>query len=218
QVVYNLRIADFHTYFVGSEEWSFSVWAHNSYVGWEATLAEADVSGSAAKDKYFRVRRNLPEEQWAGAYEAYLRKQFGVPDGQPLPANLQAAVERAVLPEPDGGQGGSGRRANDIGKAGEAITIEKYGPKNTETWDVPGFETGAKPDHVLAMDIRTRRPSIVVETKNQQEYYYSSQIRKYQRLVGPEGTVIVAFPESGATIFSSLDRPDIEVEPILPPK
>ena len=29
--VYNLRVADFHTYFVGAEEWGFGVWAHNSY-------------------------------------------------------------------------------------------------------------------------------------------------------------------------------------------
>jgi RHS repeat-associated protein len=28
--VYNLRVADYHTYFVGSEEWGFSVWAHNA--------------------------------------------------------------------------------------------------------------------------------------------------------------------------------------------
>jgi len=28
--VYNLRIADWHTYFVGSEEWGFSAWAHNA--------------------------------------------------------------------------------------------------------------------------------------------------------------------------------------------
>src|SRR5207249_2245556 len=27
--VYNLRIADYHTYFVGSRDWRFSVWAHN---------------------------------------------------------------------------------------------------------------------------------------------------------------------------------------------
>jgi hypothetical protein len=27
--VYNLRVADYHTYFVGSDEWGFSVWAHN---------------------------------------------------------------------------------------------------------------------------------------------------------------------------------------------
>ena len=29
--VYNLRVADYHTYFVGSIEWGFSVWAHNAY-------------------------------------------------------------------------------------------------------------------------------------------------------------------------------------------
>jgi hypothetical protein len=30
--VYNLRVADHHTYFVGCQEWGFSVWAHNSCV------------------------------------------------------------------------------------------------------------------------------------------------------------------------------------------
>jgi hypothetical protein len=29
QTVYNLRVADFHTYFVGDDDWGFSVWAHN---------------------------------------------------------------------------------------------------------------------------------------------------------------------------------------------
>jgi hypothetical protein len=29
--VYNLRVADFHTYFVGDTSWGFSVWAHNAY-------------------------------------------------------------------------------------------------------------------------------------------------------------------------------------------
>ncbi|MGL4424338.1 MAG: polymorphic toxin-type HINT domain-containing protein, partial [Gemmataceae bacterium] len=29
QPVYNLRIADWHTYFVGNDGWGFSVWAHN---------------------------------------------------------------------------------------------------------------------------------------------------------------------------------------------
>ena len=28
--VYNMRIAEYHTYFVGSAEWGFSVWAHNA--------------------------------------------------------------------------------------------------------------------------------------------------------------------------------------------
>jgi hypothetical protein len=31
EVVYNLRVADHHTYFVGCDEWGFSAWAHNAY-------------------------------------------------------------------------------------------------------------------------------------------------------------------------------------------
>jgi hypothetical protein len=30
EVVYNLRVSEYHTYFVGSTEWGFSVWAHNA--------------------------------------------------------------------------------------------------------------------------------------------------------------------------------------------
>jgi hypothetical protein len=30
ETVYNWRVAEYHTYFVGSEEWGFSVWAHNA--------------------------------------------------------------------------------------------------------------------------------------------------------------------------------------------
>jgi hypothetical protein len=30
EAVYNFRVADFHTYFVGNEQWGFSVWAHNA--------------------------------------------------------------------------------------------------------------------------------------------------------------------------------------------
>jgi RHS repeat-associated protein len=31
-VVYNVRVADFHTYFVGGDDWGFSVWAHNTCI------------------------------------------------------------------------------------------------------------------------------------------------------------------------------------------
>jgi intein/homing endonuclease len=31
ELVYNLRVADFHTYFVGEDGWGFSAWAHNAY-------------------------------------------------------------------------------------------------------------------------------------------------------------------------------------------
>jgi hypothetical protein len=29
ETVYNLRVAEYHTYFVGNRDWGFSVWAHN---------------------------------------------------------------------------------------------------------------------------------------------------------------------------------------------
>nr|WP_303652681.1 polymorphic toxin-type HINT domain-containing protein [Paludisphaera mucosa] len=41
--VYNLRVADYHTYFVGSSEWGCSVWAHNSCTG-PSALKAGDVS------------------------------------------------------------------------------------------------------------------------------------------------------------------------------
>jgi RHS repeat-associated protein len=31
ELVYNLRVSDYHTYFVGSLEWGFAAWAHNQY-------------------------------------------------------------------------------------------------------------------------------------------------------------------------------------------
>jgi hypothetical protein len=30
ETVYNLRVADYHTYFVGCQQWGFAVWAHNA--------------------------------------------------------------------------------------------------------------------------------------------------------------------------------------------
>jgi RHS repeat-associated protein len=46
--VYNLRVADYHTYFVGSREWGFSVWAHNTCAGILDT-------GVAGPDRYILV-------------------------------------------------------------------------------------------------------------------------------------------------------------------
>lgn len=34
ETVYNLRVADFHTYFAGDEHWNFAVWAHNTCAGY----------------------------------------------------------------------------------------------------------------------------------------------------------------------------------------
>jgi predicted nucleic acid-binding protein len=55
--VYNLKVADFHTYFVGCQEWGFSVWAHNA--SWvELTAANATATEKALVDtgkKWYKV-------------------------------------------------------------------------------------------------------------------------------------------------------------------
>jgi hypothetical protein len=59
--LYNLRVADFHTYFVGGEDWGFSVWAHNS-----CTLgAYEDVGGHHVFSK--RAFEGVtPTQRWTG--------------------------------------------------------------------------------------------------------------------------------------------------------
>jgi len=40
--VYNMRVADYHTYFVGCDEWGWAVWAHNANYERYASEAELD--------------------------------------------------------------------------------------------------------------------------------------------------------------------------------
>ena len=56
EAVYNLRVADFHTYFVGDDGWGFSVWAHNAICALsgadEAASADGQAFATRAKDLY----------------------------------------------------------------------------------------------------------------------------------------------------------------------
>jgi hypothetical protein len=46
--VYNLRVADYHTYFVGAEDWGWSLWAHNTYA--KLNASEKKLLKSLGKD------------------------------------------------------------------------------------------------------------------------------------------------------------------------
>ncbi len=48
ETVYNLRVADFHTYFVGCDEWGFAVWAHNAYTAEERAALHDALRGKVA--------------------------------------------------------------------------------------------------------------------------------------------------------------------------
>jgi hypothetical protein len=60
ETVYNLRIADYHTYFVGSRQWAFSVWAHNSYSDRVSADEATRIAGQVANAK--NNRQQLPDE------------------------------------------------------------------------------------------------------------------------------------------------------------
>ena len=60
ETVYNFRIADFHTYFVGCDEWGFSVWAHN------ATCAVAETPQARANYEAIFGGKVSLREQYLG--------------------------------------------------------------------------------------------------------------------------------------------------------
>jgi Pretoxin HINT domain len=43
--LYNLWVAEHHTYFVGADEWGFSVWAHNEYTNLKALFVSLGMFG-----------------------------------------------------------------------------------------------------------------------------------------------------------------------------
>jgi hypothetical protein len=67
--VYNLRVAEYHTYFVGAEGWGFAAWAHNTYIN----VAFGTFPGL----RTFAAQHN------AKIWEQWTPGDFGIPDSQP---------------------------------------------------------------------------------------------------------------------------------------
>lgn len=43
ETVYNIRVAEHHTYFIGDQHWGFAVWEHNALCGGELSLDDLKV-------------------------------------------------------------------------------------------------------------------------------------------------------------------------------
>ncbi|MBN9517375.1 hypothetical protein J0H58_02475, partial [bacterium] len=91
--VYNLRVADWHTYFVGGDDWGFSVWAHNSCSEFVEIVTRTGVSPEAARVQYNRLLRNAGSDPAAqeAAIRAYLSKKLP-------PGEVEAAVRASLAP------------------------------------------------------------------------------------------------------------------------
>jgi hypothetical protein len=94
ETVYNLRVADFHTYFVGCDEWGFSVWAHNADYAESATFRK--VTGlSEGQSHRAIIILNMKGE---AAFIAYAEKRGLTPTQ--ISDGLTAAKQAAAAKNP----------------------------------------------------------------------------------------------------------------------
>jgi len=67
--VYNLRVADFHTYFVGGTIWGWDVWVHNALYGTQNPITAWAAKTGRAYDRRFRAIWRQFEGQTIGDWE-----------------------------------------------------------------------------------------------------------------------------------------------------
>jgi RHS repeat-associated protein len=77
--VYNLRVADYHTYFVGSARWGFSVWSHNLMcAGWNhfvpRFMGNQMPYGTQFLNAIQHTRLHLAMNRWIAQYEMIYRR------------------------------------------------------------------------------------------------------------------------------------------------
>jgi hypothetical protein len=82
QNVYNFRVADHHTYFVGSNEWGFDVWAHNA----QCSVVVQHRAGNRQVVTPSGQRWNLPDTKTGGS----------IPNADPVGDQLQRSVTAAA--------------------------------------------------------------------------------------------------------------------------
>jgi intein/homing endonuclease len=138
--VYNLRIADYHTYFVGSAEWGFSVWTHNMCVNAGAAGEQPTSAADAAM-----AEANIAQAEGMRGAASALETDAGVFTGKstgagggPLYPDVQAAYD-SVPPElqsPFHGNCAEGRAISAALEAGAdptggtIVTVTIGGPKH----------------------------------------------------------------------------------------
>lgn len=94
ETLYNLRVRDFATYFVGGEEWRFSVWAHNAYSIESKSYASSD-QGLRLRQEALKLRSRYTEAEYRNIATADVTIN-----------GKRTTVKFINTPDPDGGNGG----------------------------------------------------------------------------------------------------------------
>jgi Pretoxin HINT domain len=147
--VYNLRIADHHTYFVGDEDWGFTVWAHNlscddfvnvtpkippTQVSSLVTRGEAILKDLTARRPTLDVR-NIVEKQ-------LLRDGGKYYDSAPSLANLLATIQDELKrTTPQYGHYNVLVEAAKRVMAGHRVAIEQSATKPSEKADLIDYSS-----------------------------------------------------------------------------
>jgi Pretoxin HINT domain len=88
--IYNIRVSDYHTYFVGGEDWGFAVWAHNSYYNPSLRVSPPETVAAVRSAFNSSVRTSFIKN-WA-ATSAQAKRLLSS-------AELLIASKRGLLPE-----------------------------------------------------------------------------------------------------------------------
>jgi hypothetical protein len=140
--VYNVEVADFHTYFVGCQEWGFSVWAHNANgICFPANAIYEDVLGGY-RIRYYENGRL----KWLENYKFETVEQ----------------AEAWIAQAKGGGAGfGKARYLHDLPGThvryqkwvDEGLTDFMFDPRNAETFPL-GFDQATTRSKSLVFDLR----------------------------------------------------------------
>jgi Pretoxin HINT domain len=89
--VYNLRVEEHHTYFVGDENWGWAAWAHNAYLdtlgAWDSPKAEQEFARLFAEQRVLGQanpgRANSPVNEVLLAFMRWAATHYRTLDGRP---------------------------------------------------------------------------------------------------------------------------------------
>ena len=103
--VYNIRVADFHTYFVGDDGWGLAAWAHNHYSRLVEVLRNAPEVATATDETLLKIAQGMPQAASAkelslaaftAKLETKLRNQQLLGSGKHLSPDTALAAKAAA--------------------------------------------------------------------------------------------------------------------------
>jgi len=152
ETVYNLRVADYHTMFVGSREWGFGVWAHNTcYEIRQIAGNKFGLYNSATGEAVLLEGRPITANSMEGV-RLLGTDAAGIADstisripGLTADGLLPPGVHQATLPDLMARFGGNSKRAEVLGNLEKMVADAKAAGLPVKKVYVAGSATTAKP-------------------------------------------------------------------------